>query len=565
MNMDVTSAQPPSGPLALPDDPLLLKQMIQELLEALAGQKREMEQIRHRLSLVLQRLYGPRTERINPAQLLLFADALDATLPEAIPDSQAKEEEAPPASRPQRRGSHGRQELPRDLPRIPVLHDLTEAEKACPDCGQTRQKIGEEKSSQLDYQPASLFVVEHTRPTYACPHCEGQVITAPKPAQPIDKGLPGPGLLAHVITSKYADHLPLYRQERILERFGVSLSRSTLCDWMAAAAALVTPLFLLMVQRVLQSRVLHTDDTSVPVQDPKQDQTKTGRLWVYLGDDDHPYNVFDYTPNRSRDGPAQFLQNFRGYLQADAFGGYDGIYLTQPVIEVGCNAHARRKFFEAKDSDPPRALQALAYYRQLYDVEREATENVERAFRRRRETEVVRQRDLLEAERLRLRQEKSVPVLNAMADWLQEQQALALPKNPITQAIGYALNHWPALTRYAEHGFLAIDNNWAEREMKRIAIGRKNWLFFGSDQGGRTAAVLFSLVSSCQRHRLDPFRYLEDVLYRLPGLPPERLIELLPDRWQSTLVSSATASVRSRPARPSHRRRSRQTPGVAAP
>lgn len=527
--MSSTAPQLASG-ARLPDDPVLLQQMILELRGALEAQRRKLEQVQHRLHLILQRLYGPRQERINPEQLLLFAEMLSQVQADVAP---AKEEAASAAaSVPQRRG-HGRRQLPEDLPTIPVLHDLTEAEKACPDCGQPRQRIGEQKSRQLDYQPASLFVIEHIQPTYVCSRCHAHAQTVAKPAQPIAKGLPGPGLLAHVITSKYADHLPLYRQERILERFGVHLSRSTLCDWMAQAAVLLRPVYTHMIKRVLQSRVLHTDDTPVPVQEPRQERTKTGRIWVYLGDEAHPYNVFDYSPDHRRQHPATFLQSFQGYLQADAFAGYDGIYLSQPVIEVACNAHARRKFFEAKQSDPARGHQALAFYRQLYDLERQASDHADKEYARRQHREPVRRQDLREAERLRLRQEQSVPLLTSMCHWLKEQQAEVLPKSPIGQAIAYALNHWAALTRYTEQGFLTIDNNWAEREMKKTALGRKNWLFFGSDQGGRTAAVLLSLVSSGQRHGLDPFRYLEDVLYRLPGLKASQLAELLPDRWQA--------------------------------
>jgi transposase len=510
--------------------------MVRELLDAIAVKDRQITQAYHRISLLLQRLYGSRKERINPEQLLLFAEMLAQAKSEEPPATDDDAESAPAPST--RRRGHGRRRLPDDLPRVPVLHDLTEAQKLCPDCGQQRIKIGEETTSQLDYHPASVFVVEHIRPTYVCAHCHDHVVTAPKPPQPIDKALPGPGLLAHVITSKYADHLPLYRQERILERFGVTLSRSTLCDWMARAAELLKPLYDRLVGEVRASRVIHTDDTPVPVQDPKQDKTKLGRLWVYLGDDDHPFNVFDYTPNRRREGPAEFLKEFRGYLAADAFGGYDGIYLSQPVLEVGCNAHARRKFFEAKETDPATAHQALAFYRELYDVERQAAENADRESDRRSTAEKIRRQDLLYAERFRLRQERSLPVVTSMCQWLKERQTAALPKSPIAQAVSYARNHWEALTRYVQHGFLAIDNNWAEREMKKVAIGRKNWLFFGSDQGGKTAAVLLSVVSSCQRHGLDPFRYLADVFYRLPA-QQQSLDELLPDRWQSPYLPSS--------------------------
>jgi transposase len=506
----------------LPDDPTLLKRMIAELLTTLAQERLSKEQIQQRLDQALRRIYGPRSERLNPDQLLLFADALAAAAAPVLPPEP--EPATPPANKNLR--GHGRRELPASLPRLPMLHDLTDAEKACPGCGQMREKIGEEKTEQLDYRPASLFVVEHVRPKYACHHCEGQVAAAVKPPQPIAKGLPGPGLLAHVITSKYGDHLPLYRMERILARHGVELSRSTLCDWMARSAALLEPVYRIMVQAVLRSRVVHTDDTPIPVQDPEQDKTKTGRLWVYLGDAAHPYNVFDYTPNRKRDGPAEFLKNYRGYLQADAFGGYDGIYATQEVIEVGCNAHARRKFYDARESDAVRAHQALAYYGQLYDVERAAVEAAESA---KAQNPGAAYEDLLETERLR--RERAEPILTAFHDWLVAQKADALPKSAMHQAIGYALNQWAALTRYTTCGFLAIDNNVAEREMKRIAIGRKNWLFAGSDQGGKTAAILFSLVSSCQRHKLDPFYYLRDALACTPGMPSDQLESLLPDGW----------------------------------
>ena len=277
-----------------------------------------------------------------------------------------------------------------------------------------------------------------------------------------------------------------------------------------------------MVHAVLASAVVHTDDTPLPVQDRARDQTRLGRLWVYLGDDEHPYNVFAYTPSRARDGPQQFLKRYRGYLQADAFGGYDGIYATGNVVEVACWAHARRKFYEARTSDAERSHAALAWIGRLYEIEKRA-------------------KDLSVTARRALRQMESVPILTALCQWLREQVAAVLPKSPFGQAVTYALNNWTALVRYTEAGILAIDNNAAEREMKRIAIGRKNWLFAGSDRGGATAAVLFSITSSCQRHGLDPFAYLRDVLARLPDQSPERLGELLPDRW-AAVQKAAPAS-----------------------
>jgi transposase len=357
------------------------------------------------------------------------------------------------------------------------------------------------------------------------------VIVAPKPPMPIPKGLPGPGLLAHLIVSKYTDHLPLHRLERVYERQGLFLHRSTLCDWLAACAKLLEPLYDLMVRVALQSQALHTDDTTVKMQELVTHLLSTARFWVYLGDAAHPYNVFDFTVNHKRDGPQQFLANYQGYLHADAFRGYDGLYLPDPrtaaarILEVACNAHARRKFYEARSSDALRSHQALAYYRQLYELERQA-------------------KDFSDAQRLQMRQDLSVPILGQFHQWLEAQRPEVLPKSPMAEALGYALNNWAALVRYTEAGFLAIDNNVAEREMKRIAIGRKNWLFVGSPQGGHTAAVLFSFTSTCHRLSIEPWLYLKDVLGRLPNHPPERLGELLPDEWARVQRRSDEASLR---------------------
>jgi transposase len=523
---------PTDATAQLPDDPVILQQMIRELLIALRQTRHENEDLQHRLDLLLRRLYGPRTERFDPNQPLLIPDAFEPQ------DTIAKSEEPPvdtaavpePATDAPKRRGHGRKGLPKNLPRVPILHVLTEAERCCPECGGLRHQIGAERSEQLDYKPASLFIAEHVRCTYACAHCEGQVVTADKPAQPIPKGLPGPGLLAHVVTEKCADHIPLYRQERRLARQGVEVSRSTLCDWMAGAARTLEPLYDLMKSLILLAGTLHTDDTPLNVRDSERKIKATGRLWIYIGDHLQPFNVFDFTMSRSRDGPREFLEDYRGYLQADAFGGYDGIYTGGKVLEVGCNAHARRKFHEARTSDQLRAATALAYYRELYTIEAEIKK------------EIGKQGDEIDestraAIRFRFRQERAVPILETFCTWLEAQKPDVVPKSPLGKAIGYAQNNWEALTRYVSSGHLDIDNNVAEREMKKIAIGRKNWLFTGSEKGGKTAAVLFSLVSSCQRHGRDPFAYLHDVLTRLPSQPKERLAELLPSRW-----SPATAT-----------------------
>lgn len=519
---------------ALPDDPVILQQMILELVDLLRQTRREKDDLEHRLDLLLRRLYGPRTERLNPDQPLLIPDAFKPSIQETSPTTDAAKATPEPGSSPAKKSRpHGRRTLPKNLRRVPRVHELTEAERRCPECAEIRVQIGAERSEQLDYEPATLFVVEHTRCTYACPHCEGQVVTAGKPVQPINKGLPAPGLLAHVITEKYADHIPLYRQERRLARQGVELSRSTLCDWMAGAAKALEPLYELMKSLILVCGTIHTDDTPVNVRDSERKIKAQGRLWIYFGDYLHPYNVFDFTMSRKRDGPSQFLRGFRGHLQADAFSGYDAIYAGGQVVEVGCNAHARRKFVEAQKTDTSRASVALAFYRELYAIEKAIRAEI--AVLPEGADESAR------AEiRLRVRQARAVPVLDRFEKWLETEKSQLLPKSPMGGAITYVQNNWASLKRYASSGYLAIDNNVAERHMKMIATGRKNWLFAGSENGGKTMAVLFSLVSSAQRHEHDPFVYLRDLLTRLPNHPKEALAELLPDRWSLLPVAEPT-------------------------
>jgi transposase len=506
---------------SLPDDLAVLKQMIAELLRALHSERKDRQEVQQRLDALLRRLYGPRPTSDDPDQTLLdFADVAENTPTSPTPEPPQQ----PPTSRRGHSKPHGRRRPPAHLRRQEKRYELTPVERLCPDCGQERCSIGVETSEQYDYKPAEVFVIEHQQVKYACKQCEGQVALAAKPAQPIDKGLPGPGLLAHIITDKYLDHLPLHRTEQRLERLGASLPRSTMSDWMAACAVLLTPLWQLLKEQVLQSKVLHTDDTTVPVRDEKRSSHRYGRLWDYIGDAEHPGIVFDYTTSHARDGPATFLCGFRGFLQADAYSVYDGIYTGSDgdIVEVGCWAHARNKFADAERTDPERTLAAKAWVRQLYNVEDEA-------------------RQVSSAERLRLRQEKSVPLLESFRKWLLAQQAQVLPKSPIAKAINYVLNQWEALKRYTSDGDLHIDNNVSERTLKLIGMGRLNWLFVGSDNGGRTAAVLFSFTATCKSLGIDAFAYLRDVLERLPSHPVERLEELLPNRWHALRLAAALA------------------------
>jgi len=532
------------GPKALPEDLTLCHALIRQLLDARVEDARLIEGLQHQLRNLLRRAYGRSSEKLDPNQLALFEKLL-ADLTGAAAPTPAPEPGPSPATTPANgQVRHGRRRLPAELERRPVVIDLPEEQKPCPCCQSMREPMGDEITEKLDFEPARVFVRREIRRKYVCKACEAaaaetgpQIAIADKPLSPIEKGLAAPGLLAHLIISKYGDHLPLHRLERILERHHIDIARSTMCDWMAQCAQALQPLYKLMVQEVLRSRIIHTDDTPVDVLDREYPgTTRTGRFWVYVGDPDHPQSVFDYTPSRSRDGPMEFLKGWgrdrRVYLQADAYGGYDGIYLGEAggqVIEVACFAHCRRKFYDARESDAATSTQALAYIRLLYDAEDQAKEQFESQA-------PGPEARPLSAIRLALRQELSVPRLGQFHAWLKSRQAAhggpVLPKSPMGQAITYAFNQWDALCVYTTDGDLDIDNNTSENALRRVALSRKNWMFLGSDNGGTTAAVLFSFIAACQRHKVNAFDYLRDVLTRIAAYNSTRLAELLPNRWQ---------------------------------
>jgi transposase len=516
----------------LPGDLETAHQLIRELLATLGQQIHLNEKLQHQLEQLLRQRYGKKSEQIDPAQLLLFAQEI---LAQAVPTpTPAAVSEAAPAPTPTPSGSskkgHGRKPLPASLPRKPIVHDVPPEQLVCPDCGTERTCIGHEVREQLEYVPASMIVLEHIRPKYACKTCEANVVIADRLPEPIEKGLPGPGLMAHIVVSKYADHLPLYRLEGIFERFGVELARSTMCDWTAVVAELLEPIVKLMLSKILTSKVVQNDDTPVPVQDHAGKGIKTGRLWVSVGDHYNPYVVYDYTPDRSATGPQGMFKDFKGYLQADAYSAYDGLYKSKKIIEVGCMMHARRKFYEARTSDAERSHQALAWITLLYKVEREAKEREPTDY------------EAFVALRHKLRGERSLPIFDKFHAWLESELPKVLPKSPIGEAIQYALNHWVALKRPMEAGFLELDNGACERAFKPVALGRKNWLFAGSDKGGQTAAVLMSLCTTCKALEINPEAYLRDVLDRISTHPARRIEELLPDRWQALHQAGAAAT-----------------------
>ena len=498
---------------ALPSDIEACHALIAERDEQLSKRDLLIAELQNQLKQLLRARYGRRSEKLDdPDQLKLFEQIMDMIwqAPPAEVESEEGEEEVPEKEPPRR----GRKPFPARLPRRRVEHDIPEEEKACPQCGEPRERIGEDVSRQLEYVPAHFVVLEHARFKYACRKCEAHVATAKKPVQPIEKGVPGPGLLAQIVTAKYCDHLPLYRQEAIYGRSGVEISRKTMWGWISTLELEAEPLWELMKSEVLSSRKIHTDDTPVRLRDSRKLQKCQSRLWTYVGDREHPYVVFDYTPNRRRDGPVAFLGDWEGYLQADAFTGYDAIFATKKVREVACWAHARRKFEDARATDGEVCSEALALIGRLY--------RLERAWKR-----------LDDGSREAKRREQSVPLLEKFRRWLDSARRRVLPKSPAGQAIRYAIGNWAALCRYTEHGELNIDNNTAERALRSVAVGRKNWLFFGSHKGGKAAAVFYSLIASCKRHDLDPFEYLRDLFANFPGYRDADRADFLPDRWKN--------------------------------
>jgi len=410
--------------------------------------------------------------------------------------------------------------LPAELPRI--IREHLPANCNCPECGERLARLGEDASEQMDYVPGYFQVIRHVRPKLACRAC-ARIVQAAAPARPIERGLPTPGLLAQVIGAKYADHCPLYRQEGIYRRSGVELPRAMLASWVGETAGLLDPLVSALERYVLSAQKLHADDTPVPVLAPGRGRTRTARLWAYVRDDrpssgaDPPAVVYRYSPDRKAERPHAHLQSFTGILQADAYSGFTGLYATGRIQEAACWAHARRKYYDVYVADrSPTAHEALQRIGELYAIEREI-------------------RGRSPKERAHARQTLAAPKLEALKDWLRSVHATLSVKSPLAGAIQYTLARWAALVRYVEDGRVEIDNNAAERAIRALVLGRRNYLFAGSDAGGETAARLYSLVGTCRLNGLDPHGYLRYVLERIAEHPINRIDELLPWRVEKLL------------------------------
>ena len=525
----------------LPDDSLALKAMLRALMRERDEEKQRADihaqlaedQSRRandlqvellRVQLELERYkkwyYGPRADRLQSsadlAQMLLnFAEEMDRkpVNPDDLPPRTDPEEELRRVKR--RRGRRNLANF-ENLPVTTQVHELSVAERACPCCGVERKEIGADESWQVEYLPGHFERIHHVRKKYACAGCESngenpRIETAAKPETAIDKGMAGPGLLAYIATSKFADYLPLYRLEDIFQRQGFEISRATQSVWCGDIADLAEPLWELMAERVRASHVVATDDTIMPML--SKGKTANARMWVYVGDDNYPYNIFDFTLDRGRDGPKYFLKDYRQVLLADAYGGYNGVVAGNQITRAGCWAHMKRKVIDAEKAAPEIAREAVERVRALYAVERQG-------------------KDASVEERLKLRRQQSAPLLAQLRERLLAWKEQLLPKHPMAEAVNYALSQWVELNVFCSDGAVSIDNNISEREMKRVVLNRKNSLFVGNPRGGRTAAILASLTSTCRRHDIDPQLYLTQLLTNLSQVRKCELPNWLPDQWK---------------------------------
>jgi len=489
-----------------------LREMTARLLTQLRHQQALNEKLAHENALLKRLKFAAQSERFNPEQRSLLEEELDADLAAV---AQEIEQLNPPASAPEDKQRPKRQPLPANLPRREIRH---EPESTTCQCGCQLKRIGEDVAEKLDYVPGVFTVERHIRGKWSCAKCE-TIVQAPVDAHVIDKGIPTTGLLAQVLVGKYADHLPLYRQEAIFGRAGLAIPRSTLAQWVGACGVQLQPLVDALKTDILTHRVLHADETPVQMLKPGEGKTHRAYLWAYAPGafEEMKAVVYDFCDSRAGEHARKFLGDWKGSLTCDDFSGYKAL-IASGVTEVGCLAHARRKFFDLHAASKSQIAQfALEQFARVYDIER-----------------VVKELDT--EQRKAIRQQHSKPVLDALHQWMTLQRQKMPDSSATAKALDYSLRRWVALTRFVDDGRLPVDNNWIENQIRPIAIGRSNWLFAGSLRAGQRAAAVMSLIQSARMNGRDPYAYLKDVLTRLPTHKASRVEELLPHRWQPTTV-----------------------------
>jgi transposase len=489
------------------------------LVLRLCEQNKQLSEI---LQVMVREKHGPKTEHFeNPEQLRLFGAEKQPEATVSTSGNDTAEPEKPSSNtnvKSKKKPGHGRNPMPSNLDRETITGSQpSKDELACKHCAGMHVKINEVlRNSRYEYKPSSVFIQDFVAMIFQCEGCGDTLTVEPELKQTIENGMAGPALTAEIITAKLEDHLPLHRQEQRFARMGVPLARSTMVGWMSAAALKLKPIFDRMHQLLLQSKIIATDDTPTKVQDRKKKKNiKTGRVWIYRGDDDHPVNLFDYTEGRGRVGPMTFLADFTGYLQGDCFSGNLAVCASTGAIFVACRAHARRYFIKAQPNNKTACEEILKMFADLFEIERTA-----RAL------------ELSAEETKRMREQEAVPILNKMKKLLDDQCLTMLPQSSFGKAVNYNLNNWTELNNYLLDGDLRLDNNLAEQEMKRVAVGRKNWNFLGSDDAGKNYAMLLSLISTCKRHGVNSAEYLKDVLQILTDNPNADIDPLLPQNWK---------------------------------
>jgi transposase len=473
------------------------------------------EQLAHEIAILKRHKFAKRSEQLSPDQGSLLDDLLDADIA-AIEAALNAVNPRPAPTEPRQKPK--RAPLPPQFPRTVIRH---EPENTQCTCGCQLQRIGEDVSEKLDYTPGVFTVEQHVRGKWACRQCE-TLIQAPVPAQVIDKGIPTAGLLAHVMVAKFADHLPLYRQEKIFGRAGLIIARSTLAQWVGQTGVQLQPLVDALREAVLAESVIHADETPVQMLAPGEKKTHRAYVWAYSTT---PFSalkavVYDFSPSRAGEHARNFLGSWNGKLVCDDFAGYKAGF-EKGMTEIGCMAHARRKFFDLHVANKSQlAKQALHSIGGLYEVERQT-------------------RDMSDEDRWRIRQEKAAPIIATLHDWMLAQRDLVPNGSATAKALDYSLKRWVALTRYLDDGAVPIDNNPVENQIRPWALGRSNWLFAGSFRSGKRAAAIMSLIQSARLNGHDPYAYLKDVLTRLPAQRASEIAELLPHRWCDRLIKQS--------------------------
>ncbi len=507
---------------SLTEENALLKEQIRQLTETFEIKIRLMQR---QMDELLKRVYGRSSEKFHPDQLLMQEMLLD------LEKNTPPAEKAPSVEvvvKAHARHKHGRSPLPEHLPRVEHVQDIPEEEKVC-DCGKTLKHIGSEVTERIDCQPSLMFVNAYIFPKYACSDCTCDgcgVKQAPALEGPIERCEADAGMLAKVIVDKFEHHMPLYRQEQILERSGVAISRQTMADWMEGCAEALKPLYELMLLQILANDLVLNDDTTVDMRDGPEPGIRQARFWATVGGKDLRYTLYDFTLNRNGEYPEEFFKDYRGYFVSDAYAGYNGLFKLKKdgapsnIINAACWAHARRHFVKAQDTAPRVGMEILSMIALLYKIEAEI-------------------KHLTPDEKKAVRQKKSLPIIEKkIKPWLDAGLTQHLPQSEMRKAIGYSLGIWKELQTYLLDGRIPIDNNLAENAIRPIALGRKNWLFVGSETGGHTAATLMTFTATCRKNKINTWAYLKDVLHRINAHPVKRLHELLPDQWQASKKSS---------------------------